>query len=189
MNTNVRLPTPSPTSSHDEERKLTNSPKQPSKRSLRERFSIRESLFNLAIAVISEFLGTTFFLFYALAGCQVAFTPFTPAAVLTGSPSPRTSALPVSSASLLCAALSVGFSLAVNVWVFFRVTSALFNPAITLGMWLIGSLDWKRALAVASSQILGGMAAAGLVSCMFPGKLRAETLLGSDTSIVRGVCE
>lgn len=80
----------------------------------------------------------------------------------------------------------MGFSLVVSAWVFFRVTSGLFNPAITLGMCFAGTLPWSRGAFVAVSQILGGLTAAGLVSCVFPGELRAETLLGSGTSVVRG---
>jgi MIP family channel proteins len=82
--------------------------------------------------------------------------------------------------------LSVGFSLVVSAWVFFRVTSGLFNPAITFGMCLVGSLPWRRGAFIAVSQMLAGMTAAGLVSCVFPGELRAETLLGGKTSVVRG---
>ena len=74
----------------------------------------------------------------------------------------------------------------VSAWVFFRVTSGLFNPAITFGMCLVGSLPWRRGAFIAVSQMLAGMTAAGLVSCVFPGDLKAETLLGGKTSVVRG---
>ena len=90
---------------------------------------------------------------------------------------------------MLYAALSVGFSLAVNAWIFFRVTSALFNPAVTFAMVVEGSLGWKRGACIAAAQFLGGLAAAGLVSGLFPGGFEAETLLGSGTSIARGLCE
>lgn len=144
-----------------------------------------EWAFNTFIAVFAEFMGTTFFLFFALAGCQV--THLSPTAVTFPGPAGSSPQTFVSVSSLLYAALAVGFSLAVNAWVFFRVTSALFNPAITLGMVFVGSLAWKRAACLAVSQMLGGMAAAGLVSCMFPGDIRAtETLLGRETSVVRG---
>ena len=95
----------------------------------------------------------------------------------------------VSSASLLYAALSVGFSMMVNAWIFFRISSGLFNPAITFGMVIEGSLGWKKGVTIAVAQFAGGMAAAGLVSGLLPGQLKAETLLGSGTSIVRGLCE
>ncbi|KAM0718935.1 hypothetical protein Q7P37_006007 [Cladosporium fusiforme] len=156
------------------------------KRSLRERFDIpvSESLYNALIAVFAEFIGTTFFLFFALAGCQIANTSFSAssAPARTSVQAPTSS----SSTSLLYQGLSVSFSLAINAWVFFRITSALFNPAITLGMCLIGSLNWRRGLGVAISQILGGMTAAGLVSGLLPGELRAETVLVNGTSVVRG---
>lgn len=161
------------------------------RRSIRETLSlpIPEAFFDTLVALLAEWLGTTFFLFFALAGCQVAFTPLTPAAVLSPS-NPLTRDMPlVSTASLLYAALSVAFAFTVSVWVFFRVTSALFNPAIAVGMCLVGSMHWKRGIWVVGSQVLGGMTAAGLVSGLFPGRIRAETLLGGGTSVVRGFCE
>jgi len=36
-------------------------------------------------------------------------------------------------------------------------------------------------------QIMGGIAASALVSCMFPGPLNVETTLGGDTDVVRGL--
>ena len=155
---------------------------QEPKPSLRERVPflerhIPERAYNTLVATFAEFIGTTFFLFFALAGCQVAFTN-------TVASIPARSSIPPS--ALLYAALSVGFSLVVCAWVFFRVTSGLFNPAITFGMCLVGSLPWSRGACIAVSQMLAGMTAAGLVSCVFPGELRAETLLGSGTSVVRG---
>lgn len=92
-------------------------------------------------------------------------------------------------ASLLYTALSFGFSLMVSAWVFFRVTSGLFNPAITMGMCCIGSLGWARGVIISVVQILGGITAAALVSCMFPGPLEAKTLLSPETSITRGFCK
>lgn len=163
---------------------------------LRERLPIVDRLipkwaYNATIAVLGEFLGTTFFLFFALAGTQVAYAHLSPSAVFLSGPaasSAKTTSI-VSSGSMLYAALAVGFSLAVNAWVFFRVTSALFNPAITLGMIVEGCLTWKRGVCIAVSQFLGSMTAAGMVSGLFPGELKAETVLGSGTSIVRGFCE
>jgi aquaporin related protein len=157
---------------------------------LRERFpsldrSIPEWAYNASIAILSEFLGTTFFLFFALAGTQVAYTHLSPSTVITSGYSSMT----ISSASLLYAALSVGFSMMVNAWIFFRISSGLFNPAITFGMVVEGSLGWKKGVVIAGAQFAGGMAAGGLVSGLFPGQMRAETLLGGGTSIVRGLCE
>jgi len=165
---------------------LTQPQTQEQRPSLRERVpflerNVPEWAYNTVVATFAEFIGTTFCLFFALAGCQVAYTNLSP--MTTTMSGARTSASP---SALLYAALCVGFSLVVSAWVFFRVTSALFNPAVTLGMCLVGSLTWSRGACIAVSQMSGGMTAAGLVSCVFPGELRAETLLGSGTSIVRG---
>lgn len=142
------------------------------------------SIFNHLVAAIAEFLGTVFFLFFALAGMQVANLQALPLVLPHLQPITTTETAP-----LLYTALSFGFSLTVSAWVFFRVTSGLFNPAVTMGMCLIGSLGWARGVIISVVQVLGGIAAAALVSCMFPGPLEAETLLSPDTSITRGFCE
>ena len=72
------------------------------------------------------------FLFLAFSGTQVANTTTagsqTSAAVSVAT-APNTS-------NLLYVALSFGFSLAVNAWVFFRVTGGLFNPAVSVFSYL-----------------------------------------------------
>lgn len=64
----------------------------------------------------------------------------------------------------------------------------LFNPAVTLGMALIGAVGWARALLIFIAQILGSIAASGVVSGLFPGPMAVATSLGSGTSITRGLC-
>ena len=59
--------------------------------------------------------------------------------------------------NLLYIALSFGFSLAVNAWIFFRVSGGLFNPAVSLGMVLVGALQPLRGALLTFSQILGGI--------------------------------
>jgi len=54
-------------------------------------------------------------------------------------------------------------------------------------MCLIGALPWVRGALLFVTQILGGMAAAGLVQCMFPGDLNVRTKLGGGTSIAQGL--
>jgi aquaporin related protein len=122
-----------------------------------------------------EFTGTILFLFFALGGTQVVNN------------------LPVKPGAdgkiqqLLYISLCFGFSLAVNVWVFFRISGGLFNPAVTFGLCLIGAVPWIRGALLAVSQVLGGIAAAALISCMLPGPLAAETTLGGGTSVAQGV--
>jgi aquaporin related protein len=135
---------------------------------------------NHFIAMCGEFVGTVLFLYFALSGAQVANSIPSSAGLTveqTGS-NPQ---------QLQYIALCFGFSLAVNAWVFFRISGGLFNPAVTLGMCLIGALPWVRGSLLVVTQILGGLVAAALVATMFPGPLNVETTLGGGTSIVRGL--
>jgi len=75
----------------------------------------------------------------------------------------------------------------VNAWIFFRISGGLFNPAVTLGMCLIGAVNWTRGVVALISQILGAIAAAAVVSALFPGPLGVRTTLTPGTSVVRGL--
>ncbi|KFY12071.1 hypothetical protein V492_04109 [Pseudogymnoascus sp. VKM F-4246] len=130
---------------------------------------------NNTVAVIGEFVGTFLFLFWSFVGAQIANTP-KPA---EGAP-PNTS-------NLLFVSLCFGFSLTVNVWAFYRITGGLFNPSVTLALFLVGGLPAMRALLVLVAQILGGICAAAVVSALFPGPLSVETGLGGGASIVQGL--
>jgi glycerol uptake facilitator-like aquaporin len=161
---------------------------------------VPDSIRNHFIAMCGEFVGTVLFLYFALSGTQVAnnIPSSGGATVAEAGSNPQ---------QLQYIALCFGFSLAVNAWVFFRISGGLFNPAVsdfillsryevsmltslaqvTLGMCLIGALPWVRGLLLFITQILGGMAAAGLVQCMFPGDLNVRTTLGGNTTIVQGL--
>jgi aquaporin related protein len=127
-----------------------------------------------------EFVGTVLFLWFALSGAQVANSVPSSAGLTVA----ETGSNPQ---QLQYIALSFGFSLAVNAWVFFRISGGLFNPAVTFGMCLIGALPWVRGALLFLSQILGGMVASALVQCMFPGGLNVQTSLGGGTSVVQGL--
>lgn len=138
---------------------------------------------NHFIAMMGEFCGTFLFLFFAFSATQVAN-----AATSGGNSSGNGSLTQTpNTASLLYISLAFGFSLAVNAWVFFRISGGLFNPAVTLGMCLIGAVNWIRGGLAFLSQILGSMAASGVVSALFPGPLNVSTTLGGGTSIARGL--
>lgn len=66
--------------------------------------------------MIGEFVGTTMFLFFAFAGTQVANA----GAQDSGSATNATNGF--SPIILLYTAVSFGFSLMVNVWIFFRIS-------------------------------------------------------------------
>lgn len=75
--------------------------------------------------MMGEFFGTFLFLLLALGGTNVVNT-----APEQGQPQD----LAANPAKLLFIALCFCFSLAVNAWVFFRISGGLFNPAVfTLG--------------------------------------------------------
>ncbi|OJJ50651.1 hypothetical protein ASPZODRAFT_148119 [Penicilliopsis zonata CBS 506.65] len=130
---------------------------------------------NNLVAVVGEFVGTFLFLFFSFAGTQVSNTP----APAEGAP-PNTS-------NLLYSALSFGFALTVNVWAFYRVTGGLFNPAVTLALTLVGGISVLRAVLLVPTQLLAGIAAAGVVSALFPGPANFGTSLGGGASISQGL--
>lgn len=95
------------------------------------------------VATIGEFVGTTMFLFSAFAGTQVANIQ-SRAATDSNSTSNTTSggATGFNVSVYLYIFVIFGFSLMVNVWIFFRISGGMFNPAVTFGMVMH---RWSRA--------------------------------------------
>ncbi|PQE19269.1 hypothetical protein CJF32_00010953 [Rutstroemia sp. NJR-2017a WRK4] len=58
---------------------------------------------------------------------------------------------------------------------------------VTMGMCLVGALPYLRGLFLFVAQILGGITAAAIVSCLFPGPITFGTSLSGGTSIVQGL--
>lgn len=83
-----------------------------------------DSIRNHFVAMSGEFAGTVLFLFFAFSGTQVANTQ-------TQGQSGTTITVAPNPAQLLYISLCFGFSLAVNAWVFFRISGGLFNPAVS----------------------------------------------------------
>lgn len=123
------------------------------------------------VAMLGEFVGTTMFLFMAFGGTQVA-----------GSLAPTDS---INSYTYI--ALSFGMSLLVNVWIFFRVSGAFFNPAVSLGLSLIGAVPPLRSALLFVSQIAGGIAGAALTRALLPMETGIRTTLRRSTSIPQGL--
>lgn len=125
------------------------------------------------VAMSGEFVGTILFLYFAFAGTQTA--------TMANGPGPMTNQ------TLLYISLSFGISLLVNAWAFYRISGGLFNPAVTLGMVLTGTMPLMRGLFLFPAQLVGGIVAAALVQCMFPGPLSVVTKLTNGTSVAQGV--
>jgi aquaporin related protein len=81
------------------------------------------------VAAMGEFVGTTMFLFFAFAGTQVANV-----GGQNKDSSTTGGETGFSPEVLLYIALVFGFSLMVNVWVFFRISGGLFNPAVSFAV-------------------------------------------------------
>jgi len=144
----------------------------------RSRLNVSTAARNHIVASLGEFVGTFMFLFLAFAGTQVAnglSVPELPAGDVYAPP------------VLILISLSFGFSLLANVWAFYRVSGGLFNPAVSLALVLVGGITPLRGVLVSISQLIGGIAAAGLVSGLFPGPLKVGTSLRPGTSSTQGL--
>jgi len=135
------------------------------------------------VAMIAEFVGTTLFLFFAFGGTVTANI----GAGATASDTTTGSSTGFNPATLLYIALSFGFSLMVNAWIFFRISGGLFNPAVTLALTLTGDVQPIRAVLLFISQIGGSCFASYLVSVMFPVPFNVQTTLGGGTTLAQGV--
>jgi len=140
------------------------------------------------VATIGEFVGTTMFLFFAFAGTQVANIQSS-ASSDSSSTSNTTSggATGFNVAVYLYISVIFGFSLMVNVWIFFRISGGLFNPAVTLGMVMVGAVPIVRAICLFAAQIAGAIAASGMVMGLFPTAFNVRTTLAGGPSLVQGV--
>ncbi|GHJ90260.1 hypothetical protein NliqN6_6662 [Naganishia liquefaciens] len=147
----------------------------------------RLAIKNHFIACVGEYVGTTLFLLLALGATNVANIPTTSVTGATAEGEEGSTVAAVNTSSLLYISLAFGFSLAVNAWIFFRVSGGLFNPAVSLGMALVGALTPLRACLLTVSQILGGMTGAAIVDAISPGTLNVRTQLSGGTSIARGL--
>ncbi|KAJ4358303.1 uncharacterized protein N0V89_002885 [Didymosphaeria variabile] len=134
------------------------------------------------VAFVGEFVGTTMFLFFAFSGTQVANVHS------EGSSNTTTGADTGFSPQVLqYISLVFGFSLMVNVWIFFRISGGLFNPAVTFAMLLTKAMSPIRFFLLLVAQLAGSIFSSYLVSVMFPTPLNVRTTLSANTSLARGV--
>lgn len=112
-------------------------------------------------AAAQEFVGTICFLLLAFGGIQAVSEEGK-----SGNPSNIDKVMYIS--------LSMGFSLLVSAWLFFRVTGGLFNPNVSLALLLTGIIGPVRFVLYCIAQLIGGIAAAGLVLALTPGSLQSK---------------
>lgn len=94
-----------------------NSSREPGRR----KHKLADPIRNILVVVFGEFCGTFMFLMLSFAGAQTAINNNVP----------NIPGEPLAPASLLYIACSFGTALAINVWVFYRVTGGMFNPAVS----------------------------------------------------------
>ncbi|KAH7327010.1 aquaporin [Rhexocercosporidium sp. MPI-PUGE-AT-0058] len=141
---------------------------------------VSDEVRNHLIAVLGEFLGTFSFLFFALSAVQTANSkPDT---------LPRIDFLSTSPSLLQIVYISFAFggSLAVNVWVFFRISGGQFNPAVTFGLCLVGAVPWQRGALLVPAQLLGAAASSLMVSNTFPGDFNTQSNLATGVTVNQG---
>ncbi|QIW96587.1 hypothetical protein AMS68_002105 [Peltaster fructicola] len=146
-------------------------------------FKLPRSVRGHVVATLGEFFGTMSFIFFAFAGTQtanIASNTNTGTTVIT-------TVVSATPQQLLYISLSFGFSLAVNAWVFFRISGGLFNPAVTLGMVLIGAISWLRGIFLFIAQMVGAIVGAALVDALFTGGLNVSTTPSATTSDAQAV--
>ncbi|OTA31883.1 hypothetical protein BTJ68_08443 [Hortaea werneckii EXF-2000] len=135
---------------------------------------------NHFVAVLGEFVGTTMFLFFAFAGTVVANV----GAKESANSTTTTEKVGFSPIVTLYVSVAFGFSLMVNVWIFFRVSGGLF---MTLGMVMTNTIDYIRGFLLVGAQLVGAIFASFLTQVLFPAEYNVRTTLSTDTSIARGV--
>ncbi|KAF2091921.1 aquaporin-like protein [Saccharata proteae CBS 121410] len=127
--------------------------------------------------MIGEAIGTSSFLFFAFAGTEVA---------VYGKTSGEDAAF--DPASVLYISIAFGISLMVNVFIFFRISGGLFNPAVTFAMCLTKSIAPMRCFLLFVSQMLACMFSTYIVSVIIPQPLGVVTSLTNGATIAQGVC-
>ncbi|CEH13268.1 Aquaporin (major intrinsic protein family) [Ceraceosorus bombacis] len=131
---------------------------------------------------LSEFIGTFLFLFMAYGIANSASQQ----SIVSNTAQGTTTAGGLDPSQLLLSSLGFGFSLAVNAWLFFRVSGGLFNPAVTFALLLTGTLTVVRAVILVIVQLAGAIAAAGMAQVLIPAGISVRTRLGAQTTIAQG---
>jgi aquaporin rerated protein, other eukaryote len=151
---------------------------------------MNSSFKNHFVASLGEFVGTTMFLFFAFGGTEVAnigsnVNPTNSSSSDSNTTTGATTGFNV--AVLLYISVAFGFSLMVNVWIFFRISGGLFNPAVTLAMLMVRAISVTRAVCLFVSQMLGSLLASVIVRYLFPENFNTRTTLGGGATLVQGV--
>ncbi|KAJ2903125.1 aquaporin-like protein [Zalerion maritima] len=134
---------------------------------------------NEIVAFVSEFCGTFMFLFMAFTALQTSQN--------RGAVEPINQESKPGISSLMYIATAFGLSLLVNCWLFYRISGGMFNPAVALGLFLVGAITPVRLAVVFPAQLIGSIAASWALAGLLPGELEVGTELAPGVSTVQGL--
>ena len=112
-----------------------------------------------------EFVGTTTFLTLAFGGVQASAAEDGSAGAGVSTGVSRIAYIALS---------SFGFALLVSAWLFFRVAGGLFNPNVSIALFLTGVVGPVRFVLYCVAQLAGGVAVAALVDALTPGPVASK---------------
>ncbi|KAL8280273.1 hypothetical protein RQP46_007387 [Phenoliferia psychrophenolica] len=141
---------------------------------------VRNPLHLDLLAMFGEFVGTFLFLYMAFTSAQSGVYSS------TQDLNKPTSGVK-DNQTVLFIALSFGMSLLVNAWVFFRITGAAFNPAVSFSLWLIGGVSNRRLAMIVPAQMAGGACAGALAKVLTLGEFGVENTLAPGITIAQGL--
>ncbi|KAG8917769.1 Aquaporin-4 [Tulasnella sp. 417] len=130
-------------------------------------------------AAFLEFCGTFLFLLLGLGGIQAAAysNQASVAAAAQGSEGGAAINTVASIDQLLYISACMGLSLLISVWLFYRVTGGIFNPAVSTALLLIGAIG----------PMVGAIAASGVLLALLPGELAVNTTPGPGVNRAQAV--
>jgi aquaporin related protein len=141
------------------------------------------------VAAFIEFFGTMMFLLIGLGGVQAAATSNSAAlaAAVTQNGGAQSINTVASIQQLLYAAVSMGLALLATVWMFYRVTGGVFNPAVSFTLFLVGAIGPVRFVLYFVAQMAGAIAASAILAGLLPGPLAVTPSLGANTTKAQGL--
>jgi len=138
------------------------------------------------IAALLEFTGTFLFLFLGLGGIQAGAASNTYSRVGSEAADSAFQNVP-STSQLMYIATSMGLSLLVSAWAFYRVTGALFNPNVGLALLLVGALSPVRFMLYCIAELAGAIAAVAVLHALLPGPLSFSCNISLGVSLAQAV--
>lgn len=140
-------------------------------------------------AAFLEFCGTFLFLLLGLGGIQAAAYSNQSSVAAASADSEGGAAINTVASidQLLYISASMGLSLLISVWLFYRVTGGIFNPAVSTALLLIGAIGPVRWALCCFAQMIGAIAASGVLLALLPGELAVNTTPGPGVNRAQAV--